>query len=413
MKVAVIGAGAIGLACAYSLSGRGADVVVLERARVGEGCSFGNTGWICPALSAPLPAPKVMARALLGMLRRDSPLLVQPRLDRTFFSWSWEFWRACAPDRYRRGLEATVALNRRTFELFDALRADGARFELHKTGMVVAGLSEAGVDEYVEMVEGARRAGYDGEVEVVDGNELRRREPALAEAVVGGLVVPSERYVRPEDLTRALAELLSKRGIEIREAAEVEGLEPRSGGWALRTSGEDVHADRVVVAAGAWSGRLLSALGLRLPFEAAKGYSVTASGPGTPPRHALYLAEAKVGASPFGRSVRFAGIFDLTGIDSSLRRRRIRAILHTALPYLRDWRPEAVESEWAGLRPYPADGLPIIGPVPGRDGLYVATGHGRLGITLAPVTGEAVAELVLAGRTPAEIRPFGLERFLG
>ena len=412
MKVAVVGGGVVGLSCAYSLARAGAEVVVVERGRCGEGCSYGNTGWICPALSAPLPAPKVMSRALLGMLKPDSPLLIQPRLDRTFFRWSWDFWRACAPERYASGLAATVALNRRTFELYDELRSAGVAFEIHKTGMMVAALSESALREYVEMIEGARSAGYEGAVEVLDAVEARRREPSLSDRVVGAIHVGEERYVRPEELCRGLVEYLTRVGVGFREGTHVRGLTRRGGRWTLVTGDGGLEVDRVVVAAGAWSASLLAALGVRISFEAAKGYSITAAGTGTAPGHALYLADAKVGASPFGDRVRFAGVFDLTGIDSSLRRRRIGAIVRSSLPYLGDWRPEKIESQWAGLRPYPADGLPIIGPVPGHEGLYAATGHGRLGITLAPATGEAVRSLVLEDRVPPEVAPFRIERLL-
>jgi len=387
-------------------------VVVLERGRVGEGCSFGNTGWICPVLSAPLPGPKVMGRALLGMGRRDSPLLVQPRLDAAFLRWSWRFWRASTPGRHEAGLRATLALARDAFELYDRL-AEKTGLKIHRSGMVIAARTEAGLAEYVAMIEGAQRAGYDGPVEILDGDGLRRREPALAGDVVGGIFVGAERYVRPEELTAVLAETLRAGGGEIVEGAAVTGLTPRGGRWRLEAGEHSLECDQVVLAAGAWSARLLATLGVRAPFEAAKGYSVRASGEGTPPSHALYLAEAKVGASPFSDGVRLAGIFDLTGIDSTLRRKRIDAIIRTSKPYFGEWRPEPVLEQWAGLRPYPADGLPIIGGVPGHQGLVAATGHGRMGITLAPGTGEAVRSIVLDGRTPAGARPFALERLLG
>jgi D-amino-acid dehydrogenase len=339
-------------------------------------------------------------------------LLVQPRLDHRFFRWSWEFRRASSPARYRAGLEASVALLRRTFELYDELLRAGVSFELHRTGMIVAALTQRGLDEYVEMIEDAQEAGYEGPVEVLGSAGLRRREPALSEAAVGGLHVAAERYVRPEELTRALVTWLRNRGAEIQEGSEVRGLERQPAGWRLDTPGGAFDAECVVLAAGAWSARLLGLLGIEIAFEGAKGYSVTARGDGTPPKHALYMAEAKTGASPFGDAVRIAGIFDLTGLDSTLRRRRIRAILRSSLPYFRDWQPTEVESEWAGLRPYPGDGLPVVGPVPGHDGLLVATGHGRMGITMAPATGEAISVLAREGLVPPEIRPFGLERLL-
>ena len=397
MKVAVVGGGAVGLCCAWSLARRGADVVVHERDRVGSGCSLGNTGWICPGLSAPLPAPGVMRAALRGMLRRGSPVLIRPFFGPAFLRWSWQFWRACAPERYRAGLEATVALSRRTFELFDELRADGVEFEMHSSGMVVAALTEAGLEEYATMLREAQAAGYEGDVRVLDGDAVRRLEPAAGEAVFGGVHAPAERYVRPESFTRGLADALRREGALVQEGAEVDDL-------------REVDADAVVVAAGVWSRRLLGSAGVRLPMEAAKGYSVTARGRGTVPRHAYYLAEAKVGCSTFGDAVRIAGVFDLTGLDVTLRRRRIETIMRSAAAYFRDWEPEEVELEWAGLRPYPPHGLPIVGRVPGRDRTYVATGHGRLGITLAPATGELLADVILDGAWPAELAPFAFER---
>jgi D-amino-acid dehydrogenase len=172
----------------------------------------------------------------------------------------------------------------------------------------------------------------------------------------------------------------------------------------------DLDADAVVVAAGAWSGELLGKS--RFPMEAAKGYSITAKSSGTLPRHALYLSEGKVGTSSYrGDLLRIAGIFDLTGIDETLKRKRIDAIVRSSAAFLKDWEPEEIELEWAGLRPYPSDGLPVIGPVPGREGLYVATGHGRMGITLGPITGKLMAQVILEGAAPRELEPFRIERF--
>ncbi|HEX2045600.1 MAG TPA: FAD-dependent oxidoreductase, partial [Gaiellaceae bacterium] len=214
MRVAVVGGGAVGLCCAWSLARRGADVVVYERDEVGSGCSFGNTGWVCPALSAPLPAPGVMAAALRGMFRPASPVLIRPLFGPAFLRWSWGFWRACAPARYRAGLEATVALARRTFDLFDELRGAGVEFELHSSGMVVAALTDAGLEEYATMLAEAKAAGYEGEVRVLDGDAVRGLEPAAGEAVVGGVHAPAERYVRPESFTRGLADALVREGAD-------------------------------------------------------------------------------------------------------------------------------------------------------------------------------------------------------
>ena len=396
MRVAVVGGGVVGLSCAFALRRSGADVAVYERGRVGEGCSRGNTGWICPGLSAPLPAPGVMGGALRGMFHRDSPLLISPLLGPSFLRWSWGFWRACSPQRYRAGLEATVALTKSAFADYDDLREAGVEFEMHSTGMLVAALTEPGLAEFAAMLTEAEEAGYEGPVCVVSGDEARELDPALSEAVIGGVHAPNERYVRPESVSNGLAAWLRANGVKVEESASVDDL-------------DDLDADAVIVAAGAWSGELLG--DDAFPMEAAKGYSITAKSSGTLPTHALYLSEGKVGTSTFGESLRIAGIFDLTGIDETLKRKRIDTIVRSSATFLKDWEPEEIELEWAGLRPYPSDGLPVIGPVPGREGLYVATGHGRMGITLGPITGKLLAQVVLEGASPRELEPFRIERF--
>jgi D-amino-acid dehydrogenase len=396
MKVAVVGGGVVGLSCAFALKLGGADVTVYERGRVGEGCSRGNTGWICPGLSAPLPAPGVMGGALRGMLRRDSPLLISPLLGLSFLRWSWGFWRACSAQRYSAALEATVALTRSSFTDYDELRDAGVEFEMHSTGMLVAALTEPGLDEFAAMLTDAEEAGYEGPVRVISGDEARELDPALSEAVIGGVHAPSERYVRPESVCDGLAAWLRANGASVEENAAVNDL-------------DELDADAIVVAAGAWSGELLGES--RFPMEAAKGYSITAKSSGTLPTHALYLSEGKVGTSTFGELLRIAGIFDLTGIDESLKRKRIETIVRSSAAFLENWEPDEIELEWAGLRPYPSDGLPVIGPVPERAGLYVATGHGRMGITLGPITGKLMAQVIIEGASPRELEPFRIERF--
>jgi D-amino-acid dehydrogenase len=337
-----------------------------------------------------------MGGALRGMFHRDSPLLISPLLGPSFLRWSWGFWRASSAERYRAGLEATVALTKSAFSDYDDLRAAGVEFEMHSAGMLVAALTEPSLDEYAAMLTEAEEVGYEGPVRVVSGDEARDLDPALSEAVIGGVHAPSERYVRPESVSNGLAAWLRENGAKVEENTAVDDV-------------ADFDADAVVVAAGAWSGSLLE--DDAFPMEAAKGYSITASSSGTLPTHALYLSEGKVGTSTFGESLRIAGIFDLTGIDESLKRKRIDTIVRSSAAFLKDWEPDEIELEWAGLRPYPSDGLPVIGPVPGRDKLYVATGHGRMGITMGPITGKLIAQVVLEGASPRELEPFRIERF--
>jgi D-amino-acid dehydrogenase len=176
----------------------------------------------------------------------------------------------------------------------------------------------------------------------------------------------------------------------------------------LRTENGKVDADRAVVAAGASSPPFLRGLGVSVPLVPARGYSFTFGGGGLRPRHALYLAEAKVGISAYADSVRVAGVFELGHASEDVDARRLAAMLTSVEPYFDDWRPsrERPILEWAGLRPMTADGLPLIGRPPARENVFVATGHGMLGITLAPATAPVLAPLVLEGRSAPELEPF-------
>jgi D-amino-acid dehydrogenase len=413
MRVVVVGGGVVGLCCAYELMRAGADVTVVERDRCGGATSLGNAGWVVPSLSAPMPAPGITAQALRMIFRSDGPLRLRPRLDPDFVRWCWRFWRNSTRERYVAGLRALIALNEQTIQHYKDLRASGIEFEMHEGGLMIAALSEETLEEYAEVLETAKTAGYTGEVELLGKEALLGLEPALSDAVVGAVYAKDDLHVRPDTLVSGLANYLAARDAHILEDTEVYGLEPAGkGGWVVTTSREKLVAARVIVAAGIWSSELLARLGVRIPLEAGKGYSVTASGRGTKPRHTMKLAEPNVACSPFEEAVRISGIFELGGRDLSVNRRLLEGVLRSASVFLRDWVMDETRFEWAGMRPTTPDDLPLIGAVQGFENLYAATGHGMLGVTLAPATGAVLAPLVLENRAVPELEPFRLDRFV-
>jgi D-amino-acid dehydrogenase len=395
VSVAVVGGGVIGLAVAWSLARRGEDVTVIERDRCGAGASAGNAGWVTPGLAAPIPAPGVMRQAARWMLDGESPLLVRPRPSLDFLRWSVRFARNCRPGPHRAGTAATLALARDTAALFDLLAAEGVEFEMHDDGLLYLVRDERHVEEWLAAYAELEALGFDGEVTPLAREEVLALEPAAGDAVTAGLLARRERHVRPETLIAGLAADLRRRGVRIEEGVAVRTLAPSpAGGWRVETADGALDADRIVVAAGVWSAELVRELGVRLPLEAAKGYSVTARGPDPLPRRPLYLTEAKIGASPYGDgSLRLAGTLELSGIDLELNERRVEAVARGARKYLRDWAPSEQRQEWCGLRPVAPDGVPIVGEA--RPGLFVATGHAMLGVTLAPATGEALSTAMI------------------
>jgi D-amino-acid dehydrogenase len=408
--VAVVGGGVVGLCSAFALRERGFEIVVLEAGEIGGGASQGNTGWVVPTLATPLAAPGILRTGLRSALDPRGALIIRPwgaGLDLSWIRWLWQFRRSAGRERFAQGVRALLDLNRRTFEALDGYRAAGVVFEQYDTGMLVVAHDRPGLGWFETLYEELARLGFEGGIEQLGADAARALEPALGDGVGAALRTTVDRYVRPETLTRGLADHLEGRAT-IRTGTPVRALRPESGGWLVETGAGSERVDAVVLATGVAANELLRPFGVRVPVIGAKGYSVTVSGTGTAPQLALYLSEAKIGVSPYRDAVRIAGLFELPARSVTVEPARARQLVEEAIPYLRDWRPapgEETAGAWAGLRPATPDSLPLIGRVPGHPGLLLATGHGMLGVTLAPATGLAVAD-VLAGQEPDWLAPF-------
>ncbi len=410
-RTVVIGAGVVGLLAAYELARRGEQVTVYDKGHPGAACSAGNAGWVVPSFSGPLPGPGLVAGTLRSMVNPASPVYVRPRLDLDLARWLWGFWRHCNLRDYEAGYEAIATLNRRTMACFDALEADGVEFEMHRTGLLFAFLSQASLDHHRDDLGRLPRHGFAPPREL-SGAEVRQMEPGLSPAVIGGLFLEGERHVRPETLAGGLAHRLAGLSAQIRPGVEVTGVVRRtSEARAVVTREGEVAADRVLLAAGAWSGILARRIGFALPLLPGKGYSVTVTRPALRLGRALHLSEARVACSPFHDALRVAGTVEIASVTAGVTRPRIAAIRNAASRYLKDWARGDGEVEWMGMRPFLPDGLPAVGRAPGFDNVYVAAGHGMLGITLAPATGAAVADLMVRGRADLDLAPFDPGRF--
>jgi D-amino-acid dehydrogenase len=413
MKAVVVGGGVVGLCCAYSLGGAGVETVVLEGGRVGAGASAGNAGWVTPSLATPLAGPGRLISDLKSALHPRGALVMRPALDTSWIRWLAQFRRHCTAERFSSGVRALLALSESTFEQLDAYRTAGVTYELGDAGILTVALDRKALAWYADLYQDLRRLGFQGRLEELSGDEARALEPALGPAVACATQTTVDRFVRPESLTDGLAAHLRTCGMRIDEGRAVQSVERSGGRWSVVTDQGVEQADVVVMATGVGTVGLLRKLGMRVPVIGAKGYSVTLRGVGRRPEHALYLCEPKVGVSPFSTGVRIAGVFELPGRDLSVDPRRIRQIVDDSLPFFGEWRPGPGEEHpagWAGLRPSTPDGLPLLGPVSSHPGLYLATGHGMLGVTLGPASGAAIARMVTERAVPADLEPFRPDR---
>ncbi len=305
-----------------------------------------------------------------------------------------------------------LALNLRTVELYDRLRADGVEFEMHDDGLLVAFLDEQGLQSEFAELRKVERYGFPAP-QRLGRDAVRTLEPSLADQVVGGMLLPAERHVQPRSLSLGLMRHLERAGVEFRSHTSVDGFDLRNGKIAAATAQrERIGGDLFVLTAGVWTRRLAAMVHVPLPLEAGKGYSLMLPATGEPFRHALYFGDTKVVLSQYRDELRIAGTMEFSGYNATLDTRRVQGLRKAAARYLRAELPDERGQAWTGMRPMTPDGLPVIGRLPGVENAFVSTGHSMNGVFMAPVSGEALAELILDGKTRADIGAFDPRRFV-
>jgi D-amino-acid dehydrogenase len=414
VRVAVVGGGVVGAACARALLPVADEVVLLDAGTFGGGASRGNAGWVTPSLAMPLASPGIVRTGLRSALDPHGALVIRPSLDPSWVRWLLRFARSSRPAVFERGVRALMEATTRSLAELDAIRSDGVEFEEHRAGLLAVARDARGLHWFDQTFAALRACGFTGALEPLDGAQARELEPALGDAIGRAVRTDVDRHVDPGSLVAGLTAHLRARGADLREHAAVRALRRSGARWALDGDhGELVEADLVVLASALGSDALVRPLGLRLPLVGAKGYSVTVDAPDPPPRMSIYLCEPKLGLTPLAAGLRIAGYFELGTRDGAPSASRARQLVSDTTPFLRALgapAPHEGPAGWAGFRPSTPDSLPLIGGVPGAPGVVLATGHGMLGVTLAPATGAAVAAIA-RGEAPAWIAPFAPARF--
>ncbi|MFQ6069842.1 MAG: NAD(P)/FAD-dependent oxidoreductase [Candidatus Aminicenantales bacterium] len=409
--VLVVGGGIIGVCAAYYLSKQGAKVTLVEKGEIASGCSGANAGLIVPSFSIPLSSPGALSKWFKLMMKPESSAYIKPRFNFSFFSWLWQFRKNCTKEKMLQGIRVLHELSCASMQLFKSLiRDESLQCEFQQNGWLMTFRREK---EFQKALEEARLlSSYGIESKILTAEETLKMAPALRPGICGAIFHPDDAHLETVKFISSLSKRFQERGGIILSHTEVIDLEASDSNInCVRTTSGILHPDYVVITAGAWSPSLVRKLGPRLPVQPAKGYIITVERPGLCSGIPLYFTEAKVAAVSSEHSLRFAGTLEMSGMDLSLNMTRINKLKRAVEIYYKDVEGLERGKIACGLRPCTPDGLPVIDSIPGYKNLFLATGHGMLGVTLAPFTGKLICQLILGQSTDIDLTQLKFTRF--
>ncbi len=404
MKIVILGSGVIGTTTAWYLARAGHEVTVLERQPASAlETSYANAGEVSPGYSSPWAGPGVPLKAIKWLMMQHSPLVIRPMLDPVMWRWGLSMLRNCTVARYKVNKARMVRLAEYSRDCLRELRADtGIAYDERSQGTLQLFRTQKQLDGTAGDIEVLRQYGVP--FELLDAAGAVRWEPALAgvrEKFVGGLRLPGDETGDCFLFTQRLAAMAAAAGVTFRYGVKIEALE-RSGTdiTGVRTDAGRVQGDRYLVALGSYSPLLLRPLGIDIPVYPVKGYSLTLpiTDAGGAPESTVMDETYKVAVTRLGSRIRVGGTAELAGFDLTLRPARRETLDHV----VRDLFPRggdlARAEFWTGLRPMTPDGTPVLGPTPFPK-LWLSTGHGTLGWTMAAGSGRLLADWI-GGRAP-------------
>lgn len=413
-RIVVVGGGVVGLSVAHECATQGHRVVVLERSGPErEGCSLANAGMLVPSHFVPLASPGVIAQGLRWMWDEESPFHVKPRASAELLDWAWKLSCAATPGRVQRAgpvLRDLHLASRAIFEDWSARWDKG--FALERKGLFMLCRTDEGLQHETQLA--ALAKSLDMPAEVLTAADIAAREPDMRMAIAGGVYYPLDAHLTPQRLMDALRRETQRLGVELRHGTEVRGWRTTKARIeAVQTGAGEIGGDEFVLCGGIWSTGLARQLDLRLPMQAGKGYSLTLEAPPALPRAAAILTEARVAVTPMGGSLRVGGTMEIAGIDETINPARIRGIVKSACQYYPGFHPSHFASATVrtGLRPCSPDGMPYIGRFARFSNLSAATGHAMMGVSLSPITGRLIAELLSGANTSCAIETLSPDRY--
>ena len=408
--VTILGAGIVGIATALSLTERGFKVAMIDRSPPAEGASYGNAGSLSPWSCVPQSMPNVWKNVPKWLIDPEGPVALRLNYAAKFLPWAVKFLQAGQEHRLPAIADAMMALTRPTVTLYrHHLKGTGSESLVRDS--VYVHVFRNGDDADLSKLAWRMRAERQVPLDVVKGDALREVEPALSPEFEAAVLIKQQgRALDPGGIGKALAAKAERLGVHFLQCS-VEKLTPfEDGQWQVDTDVGPITANKIVVAMGAWSAKLMADLKVNAPLEAERGYHLVFKSPGVTLNNAIMNVEQKFVISSMNAGVRCAGTAEFAGIDAAPDYRRARIFGRMAKQMFPDLNVENFD-EWMGPRPSTPDSVPYLGEVPGFANLFAAYGHGHTGMTMGPQTGEVIARLIAGEPLEVDMTPYRIDRF--
>jgi len=411
--IIIIGGAAVGLSCAYYLNQAGYEVTIFDGGGPDKklSCSWGSSGMIVPSHIVPLAAPGVIKKGLKWLFDPESPFSIEFKPSIEMLAWLWKFRKAANPEHVKSGANMFRKLSLSSRDLYLEL-SKKMSFGLETKGILMLCNSDDALAEEYKISAMARNIGM--EAVDLDPIGVQLIETGMELTVLGGVHYPLDCNINPVKYLEALHDFLIDHGVKIFHNTTVSGLAVGNGNVeSMKVSGQSWSGDHFILAAGSLSSKLIQQIGIKMPLMAGKGYSITMEAPIKKPDLPALLIEARIASTPMGAKWRFGGTMTVTDSNRKINQKKLNAMLKAVQNYYPEYDISWVTGlePWVGLRPLSADGLPYIGAFSQYPNLIAATGHAMLGISLSPITGKLICDIVSGNELDFDMRMLSPNRF--
>ncbi len=413
MKVVIIGGGVIGLCTAYYLRRAGFEVTVIDRNNITDGCSFGNMGYVSPSHFIPLASPGIIAQGLKWMLSSSSPFYIKPRLNWDLLRWGMTFWGKANAKTVARNAPHLNNLLQLSREQMNEVRKElpGSFDMIEKGCWMLYQTSKTGEHEK-HLADQALVFGL--KTKICTAQQVQEYETQVEVNVAGGVLYLDDCHLNSAQFMKSLRDYLSKTGVEFLLHTKVTGFEKQNGKiTAALTDAGKTSCEEVVIANGSWMGELSKLLGIKIPMQPGKGYSIVYDGLENNLQYPSILTEVRTATTPIHQWLRIGGTMELSGHNDTILPKRVMAIYQAFKKYYPSMNlPEPdLPKAWFGYRPVSPDGMPYIGRHRRYRNLVYAGGHAMLGLSAAAGTGQLIKEIIRGERSSIDLSAFNPERF--